>query len=130
MTDLPLSTSLTINGLRLSVFLGVYPVELLKKQSVSLDVQVQFSQVPKACASDQLEDTYCYDKLTSHIKAQIATQRFQMIEYLAQELYRSIKAYFPPETKLSLRVTKQPAIADLAGGVSFHYGDKELAWSF
>lgn len=130
MTKPPLTTSLSLNGLRLSVFLGVYPKELLKKQTVSLDIQVQFSEVPKACGSDLLVDTYCYDQLTTHIKDKIAASRFQMIEHLAQELYLSIKAYFPAQTKLSIRVTKQPAIADLARGISFHYGDKELTWSF
>jgi FolB domain-containing protein len=122
------STALTLNGLRLSVFLGVYPAEIQKKQTITLDAQIQFSSPPQACTTDKLADTYCYDSIISHLKEKLASRRFQMIEHFSREVHGLLLGLLPPDVKLAVRVTKLPAIADLTGGVTFRYGDELPAW--
>lgn len=116
-------TSLYLNGLHLAVYLGVYPEEIDKKQIVITDIACHFASAPRACFSDQLIDTYCYDKLIGHLKDAVATQKFQLLEHLTQKLHAVLKAYFAKTVRLTIRVTKQPPIADLTQGVTFEYGD-------
>ncbi|HSW70797.1 MAG TPA: dihydroneopterin aldolase [Gammaproteobacteria bacterium] len=124
MTKLASTSSLSLNGLCLAVFLGVYPEEKQKKQKVRIDAHIRFPEPPAACHSDLLEDTYCYDKLISHLKKSLSQQKFQLIENFAATLYTLLKAYFPTTVKLAVRVTKQPRIPELKQGVTFEYGDE------
>ena len=121
------TSSLSLNGLSLSVFLGIYPEEKQKKQTVRLDVRICFPDPPLACCSDQLEDTYCYDKIISYLKENLHHQKFQMIENFTMTLYNLLKHYFPVEVTLSVRVTKQIRIPELADGITFEYGDEVSA---
>lgn len=123
------TTSLTLNGLHLSVFLGIYPEEKIKQQRVHIDAQFRFSEPPSGCQTDRLDDTYCYDKIINYLKTKLAERRFQLLEHLTQTLYELLKAYFPVPVALSLRVTKQPRIPELTQGVTFEYGDEAFAWS-
>ncbi len=124
MTNQP-HNSLSLNGLQLSVFLGVYPEELIKKQLVTVDICIAPLEVPKGCLSDELADTYCYDKLITHIKQAVSNRKFKLIEYLTHELYRLLLSYFEQKVRVLVRVTKKPAIADLSGGVTFELGNKD-----
>jgi 7,8-dihydroneopterin aldolase/epimerase/oxygenase len=115
--------TLTINGLQLFVFLGVYPEEKVKPQCVSLDIKVEFIEPPKACSTDQLADTYCYHQLIDFIKEMVAKRKFQLIEYLTAELHSLLKSYFPASSKILLKLTKKPPVSDLMGGVTFELKD-------
>lgn len=123
------TSSLSLNGLRLSVFLGVYPEEKLQKQTVRIDAQIRFSEPPSGCCTDRLEDTYCYDKVIAFLKEKLAGRRFQLIENFTKTLYELLKSHFPENTHLAVRVTKQPGIPELTQGVTFEYGDGVAAWS-
>jgi len=123
------TSSLSLNGLQLSVFLGVYPEEKIKQQTVTIDARLRFPEPPKACQSDRLDDTYCYDKIIKHLKEKLADRRFQLVENFAQTLYELLKGYFPEGVRLAVRVTKQPGIPELTRGVTFEYGDEDSTWS-
>lgn len=122
MTKTQATSALTLNGLRLSVFLGIYPEELSKKQTVTVDIRIAFPQPPEACFSDRLEDTYCYDNMIHYLKEKLLHKKFQMIEHLTQALYALLKAYFPAHFSLSVKVTKLAPNPDLSRGVTFEYG--------
>lgn len=124
------TSSLTLNGLQLSVFLGIYPEEKIRQQRVSIDAQFRFSQVPTGCQTDRLEDTYCYDKIINYLKNKLIDRRFQLLEHFTHTLYELLKNYFEIPVHLSLRVTKQPRIPELTQGVTFEYGDGASPWSF
>ena len=125
MTKQATISSLSLNGLCLDVFLGIYPEEKQKKQTVRIDARIYFSQPPGACHSDQLEDTYCYNKLVCYLKKKLTKRKFQLIENLALTVYILLKEFFPLEIKLSVRITKQqPLIPELANGITFEYGDE------
>ena len=121
-----MKSSLTLKTLTLEVNLGWPTDERTKKQTVAIDVKINFPKPPEACISDQLADTCCYDSLIATIKTQLISRNFRLIEHLAHEIYQIAKQSLPNHADISIRVTKKPAIADLTGGVSFCYGD--IAW--
>lgn len=116
-------STLTLNGLQLFVFLGIYPEEKIKPQRVSIDIKIRFPKLPKACLTDQLIDTYCYHQLVDFLKKNTEKRRFQLIEHLASELQALLKGYFQEKPKISLRLTKKPPIPDLIEGVTFELSD-------
>ena len=115
--------SMTLQGLKLNVFLGWPQQERQQEQSVTLDVMISFIRPPVACLTDQLSDTCCYDTLTEEIKQVAATQKFRLLEHLGHCLYQTIKDYLTVESTVSINITKKPDITDLTGGVTFSYGD-------
>lgn len=118
-------TSMTLNGLELSVNLGWPSGERRKPQIVIADITLRFATPPKGCATDCLDDTHCYDALITLIKEQLATRHFRLLEHLGCELHALIKQALPATTRVTIRTTKKPAILNLTGGVSFFYGDEE-----
>ena len=124
----PIYSHITLQGLELPVHLGWPHAERLVKQIVRLDIQLAFKEPPKGCITDNLEDTQCYDTLISQLKETILTKKFRLIEYLGHEIYQTLKKALSTDTQVSLRVTKQTAIPNLTGGVTFYYGDENNAW--
>lgn len=104
--------------------LGWTEAERQQTQPVDLAVHLRFPQAPKACDSEQLDETICYDSLVSFIKTLCAEQSFQLIERLGAWLYNNIKHFLGSDVDVWLQVTKvYPPISDLSRGVSFTYGD-------
>jgi len=116
-------TNLTLSGLELSVYLGWREAERLQKQNITVDINICFLSPPTACLTDNLDDTVCYNALISHVKEVFSTKRFKLIEHLSAELYQTIKLALSSDVKINVWVKKQPAIANLTDGVTFHYGD-------
>jgi len=119
-----LDASLSIRQLELSLFLGWPEDERAKKQTVLLDIDVHFAKPPQACVSDKLDETVCYDTLSQTIRQHIGERHFRLVEHLSSDLYQCIKPVFPTDARITVRVTKHPAIEGLRAGVCFSYGDK------
>ena len=117
-----ITSCLTLNGLELSIYLGWPQTERLQPQTVSVDMTIQFAVPPKACTTDTLNDTFCYDELVTLLKEKIAQRQFKLLEYLCYEMYQIVKNFLPADVTLRLCVTKKPAIENLTGGVRFCYG--------
>ncbi|EKD72379.1 MAG: dihydroneopterin aldolase [uncultured bacterium] len=115
---------ITLNGLELSVNLGWPQGERIKQQMITADVTLFFAAPPTACVTDQLADTYCYDKLVASIKTNLATRHFRLLEHLGHEIYQLIKQQITSDVRVQVHLTKKPAILHLTGGVTFCYGDK------
>lgn len=107
----------------LTVYLGWPEAERLQEQHIQLDAKIVFSQLPSACTSDDLNDTFCYGALVTAIKQKINAKEFRLVEHLAHEIYQAIRSLIPTEAKIQLSVNKQPAISDLTGGVTFELRD-------
>src|SRR5262245_31578345 len=118
---------LEFRAARLSVRLGCGADERATAQAVDLDVSVRFAKPPRACQSDDLDDTVCYADLIEAARARVAGNEFKLVEHLAQVLYDALRPLVPRDAELWLRVTKlRPPVAELAGGVSFALGDFEV----
>lgn len=113
---------LAINGLELTVFLGWPDEERLQKQTVWLDVKMQFPSAPTACVSDDLNDTVCYQKLIELLRQHLSETPFKLVETLTHEIYTFIQAMVPAQTKISIALTKQPKQIQGLANVTYHYG--------
>lgn len=116
------TADMILNDLELLVLLGWMEDERSQPQTVSLDIKIQFKEPPVACITDNLADTFCYEKLVNAIKSHVAAHEFRLVEHLAHEIYQFLKQQLKT-AHISLRLNKKPNIAGLAGGVSFIYGD-------
>ena len=124
MTQSMLMTStLLIRGLELSVYLGWPEDERQAPQTVYLDIEIGFKDAPKACLTDNLDDTFCYAILINHLKETISTKKFRLIEYLGHEIHQFIQSQLSTFSRVTVRITKHPEIPGLTGGVCFSYGD-------
>jgi len=115
--------SINLNSLELSVKLGWPQDERLKEQIIRLDVVIRFLKPPKACQSDDLEDTHCYDALIEIIKQFVAARKFRLLEHLGSQIYTLIKKELSDNAEARVKITKKPAILNLTDGVTFCYGD-------
>ena len=115
--------TLSINQLRLDLYLGWPDDERLRKQAVMLDLDIHTPTTPKACATDHLDDTCCYRVLIESLRNKLTDQKFHLIEHVTFEIYRILKEMVPADTKLAVRLSKCPQIEGL-GSVTFHYCDE------
>ena len=119
-----ISSSIQLNALKLDVFLGWPDAERMQQQTIFVDVHLRFPLPPKACISDDLQDTFCYDTLVKQIKTHLGHRHFRLLEYLGQDIYQCIKQNLQNDILVKIHLTKQPAIENLTGGVTFFYGDE------
>jgi len=111
--------NLSINQFELPVFLGWPNEERHHSQVVSIDIHIGFLNMPKACNSDRLEDTFCYSGLTDQIRKHTAEQPFRLIEHLAHTILTITKELIQDTIMITVSVTKKPRIEGLKGGATF-----------
>lgn len=114
---------LLVKNLELQVFLGCFPEERAKKQSVSVEIKIHFPESPVASVTDNIEDTFCYDKLIVALKNHIEPRQFNLLEFLGREIYQFVKVTLANDAFVSVTVTKMPDISGLKDGVAFYFGD-------
>lgn len=115
--------ALQIRGLELHVNLGWPEKERQQQQAVVMDLTIQFPEPPKACETDNLNDTLCYSDLVNFLRKEISHKKFHLIEHLSHELYLLIKSKLPENSKIYININKFPVISGLTGGVSFSHFD-------
>lgn len=111
---------LRLNKLELQVNLGWPEKERAKPQPIYLDIELSGNHLLKACKTDTLDDTVCYDILSTAIKAHVKNLEFKLVEHLAWDLFNFIQKKLPKKMGLKLTVTKPNApVEGLLGGASF-----------
>lgn len=121
------SSHLAIRGVELLLSLGWDDSERATNQTVMLDLDIHFREPPLACRTDELQDTFCYDKLITDLYTHVTAKSYRLIEHLCEEIYQDTKPKLPAQATLTVRVTKYPSISHLTGSVSFSYGDGSLS---
>lgn len=122
MTTTPRS-SLSIRDLNLPVHLGWQASERAVAQIVVVEIDISFPIPPKACETDDLNDTFCYAALINELFAKTVTPHFRLVEHLSHALYTLLKPMLPEGSDVTLRLTKRPTIPDFTGAVCFTYAD-------
>lgn len=114
-----------LRGIELSLHLGWGDTERAQRQGILVDVVLCFATPPKACDTDNLRDTYCYDELIQSLTHETEPREFRLIEHLAAHLYHFIKKNLPRCEKVSVAIEKDPRsyIPNLTRGVVFTFGD-------
>lgn len=95
-----------LNGVHLSVHLGVPPAERSLLQEIVLDVEMEFDTRP-AGESDVFAQTVDYSAVHSTIRRVATEQPYSLVECMAERIAAAVLAEFPIE---SIRVLlKKPA---------------------
>ncbi|WP_116964173.1 dihydroneopterin aldolase [Fastidiosibacter lacustris] len=104
---------LKLNGIALNTYLGVYDFEQQQMQTVLVDVIVEFKNIPKACISDALEDTFCYAQINEVLMRTAASKRYQLIEHLAQSLLDALVLHLNHPLNVYLELHKTPPLENV-----------------
>lgn len=117
---------ISLQQLEIMISLGVSDAERSKLQSININIDIDFSQSPLACLTDQLKDTYCYDSFIQQLKLQITSRSFHLLEHVTYEIYQLAKEFFTESHAVHIKVTKKPLLSSSIPieGASFCYGDK------
>ena len=76
-----------IDDLRISTLIGIYPREKAMPQTVEMSLQIGTSTA-NASASDEIGDTINYAVVVERLRAELATQHFNLLEKLAEYVAR------------------------------------------
>lgn len=118
------NNKLSLNGIKIPISMGETEEERSEKQVIIIDLKMEFNNQPKACSSDELEDTICYEGVLNKIISFCENKSFKMLEYLACQIYLEIKAFKKNDIKLHVKVQKQyKPLAEVLESVTFEYGD-------
>jgi len=109
--------TIVLNNIRAYGYTGFLPEERTLGQWFAVDVRLELC-LEKAGQTDDIRDTLDYRGVIDQIKNTIRTERFLLLERLAQVLTQQVLA-FPLVQAVTLRVTKvAPPIPDFTGQIS------------
>lgn len=86
-----LADLIELRGLRALGICGALPEEQLRAQPLEVDLDVA-TDLGRAGASDALDDTVDYGALASEVERVVTTERFALLERLAQRIAETVLA--------------------------------------
>ncbi len=115
-----------IENLTVETVIGIFDWEREIRQSVSLDLEMEFD-ITKAAASDHIDDTLDYKAVAKRLIRFIEKSEYQLVEALAEECARIVLAEFPVG-RLRLKLSKPGAVrGSSAVGVIIERGTDSAA---
>ncbi len=109
---------ITIKGLRIYAYHGVFPQENRIGNYFTVDAVLKFT-CPRAISDDDLEGTVNYAEVVEIIKAEMAVPS-KLLEHVAGRIHRAICDKFPIITGGEICVTKlRPPISAELDSISF-----------
>ena len=97
-----------IENLTVEAVIGVWDWERDIKQSVSLDLEMDYD-IRQAAASDSIEDTLDYKAVAKRLIRFIEQSEFQLVEALAEHCAAIVLDEFPV-SRLKLKLSKPGAV--------------------
>ncbi|MBV1775149.1 dihydroneopterin aldolase [Burkholderiaceae bacterium DAT-1] len=82
-----------LHGVKAKTLIGVYDWERIAPQVVEIDLEIGMPS-PKACFSDELNDTIDYAQVVDRLRAQLAEQHFLLLERLAEHIAADTMQHF------------------------------------
>lgn len=116
-----IESSLCLQNIELTLSLGWSAKERAQKQTLLMDITLTLAEPPKACETDELTDTYCYDTLIKKIQNEMEPREFRLIEHLAATIHHSLKACLPQVKQIHVAIKKNLAEVGLSGQAIFNY---------
>ena len=112
---------LIIKDLETMAHLGLSQKEQNKLQKIRWTIE--FTCSPSH--SKKTVPKVCYDQITQTVMKFSKSQKFFLIESMAQDCFKLLKKTFPQIVDLKLTLHKvRPPISQLKGGVIYEYGEK------
>jgi len=71
-----------ISGMKLKIIVGIFPIERKKKQTIYLDIQIDYDG-DLAASTDDIENALNYKLLVENIEAKVLETKFYLLESLA-----------------------------------------------
>jgi dihydroneopterin aldolase len=97
-----------IEDLRIDTVIGIYDWERRIRQTVALDIEMQFDN-KRPAATDQIEDTLNYKSVSKRLIAFVEASEFQLVETLAERCAGIILDEFDVK-HVKLRLAKPGAV--------------------
>jgi dihydroneopterin aldolase len=114
-----------INDLRIETIIGIYGWERKTRQTVVLDIEMG-TDIRKASASDDVEDTLNYKSVAERLFAFVGASEFELLETLAEQISDILLNEFKVPW-LRLKLNKQGALKGVRDvGVIIERGQKEI----
>lgn len=120
---LPSLNILEFPSFTLPLYLGVRKEEKLKKQPVSFIIKLCFSSMPKGCTTDNIEDTFCYEKIINDLSLLLLDKEYCLLESLALESYLFLKQKLSDDRLIFITVKKKLEKGFINGDASYSCGD-------
>ena len=118
---------LTLNRLEIQTHIGFYEAERNQKQPIEVSFRLYFPDAI-ACNTDDTAAFFNYATLAEVLQTCADSQKFNLIEYMAMELFRHLRKYLDEnngtDARLWLQLNKIKApVTGLLGGASFVHSD-------
>ncbi len=97
-----------IEDLRIETTIGIYDWEKAIRQTVAFDLEMAFDNTIPA-ASDRIEDTLDYKRVSKRLIAFVSESRFELVETLAERCAEIVMNEFPVPW-LRLKLSKLGAV--------------------
>lgn len=108
-----MSDKIFILGLRAEAVIGAYDWERDIRQPLEVDLEIA-TDVPRAAATDALEDATDYSAIADRVVAEVEGSSFKLLESLAEHLAGVVLREFGVSW-LQLRIMKPTAVPDADG---------------
>ena len=97
-----------LSGLTVDCIVGIWDWERRVKQKIVLDLEME-ADVRKAAASDAIDDTLDYKKVSKRLLGYVGESQFQLVETLAERVAEIVVTEFGVPW-VRVRLNKQGAI--------------------
>ena len=99
-----------LTGLRVDCVVGIWDWERQIKQTVVLDIEMA-ADIRKAAASDHIDDTIDYKKVSKRLLSFVGESQFQLVETLTERVAEIIVKEFGVRW-VKVKLNKQGALRD------------------
>jgi 7,8-dihydroneopterin aldolase/epimerase/oxygenase len=97
-----------LTGISIECVVGIWDWERQMKQRVVLDIEMA-TDIRKAAASDHIDDTIDYKKVSKRLQTFVGESQFQLVETLTERIAELlVKEFYAPWVKVKLN--KQGAL--------------------
>lgn len=113
-----------ITALKVETLIGVYEFEREAKQSLFLDISLDFDCAP-AGKTDDLSLALDYDRLSKRVRQWSGEQTFELLESYAEQLCALLNAEFGV-SNIALKINKPAAVEECAAvgiAISRQFGE-------
>lgn len=97
-----------LSALSVECIVGIWEWERRVKQTVIIDIEME-ADIRKAAASDRIEDTIDYKRVSKRLLAFVGESQFQLVETLTERIAQLIVTEFGVSW-VKVRLNKQGAI--------------------